>query len=204
MAAELGAVGIRVATAGSVAQVAGFAIDAWLHSRDPGLSARESVFTLGNVGHALIATGLLLVALGVGMAWAGLRAAPAVGLVAVAVVVVLGTTVGTHGHGESRAIEEARARAARVIPGLVHEHGPEPVPSAVDGPTRAALASQLVEARAVVLRYPTVAHAQAAGYRLVVPYIPLIGAHYLRFDLLGRPFDVERPAMLLFDGPDPD
>lgn len=204
MAAGLGAVGIRVATAGSVAQVAGFAVDAWIHARDPGLSARESVFTLGNPGHALVATGLLLIALGLGVAWAGFPAVPAVGLAAVAVVVASGSTVGTHTHGDGRALEEARARAARVIPGLAHEHGPEPTPTPVDGLTRAALASQLVEARAVVLRYPTVAHAEAAGYRLVVPYVPLIGAHYLRFDLLGAPFIVERPAMLLYDGTDPD
>ena len=203
MAADLGAVGIRLATAGLVTQLGGFAIDAWLHARDPGLSARESVFTLGNAGHALIATGLLLVALGLGMAWAGLRAVPAVSLVAVAVV-ALSATVGTHSHDEGRTVEEARARAARVIPGLAHKHGPEPVPAPVDGPTRAALASQLVDARAVVLRYPTVAHAEAAGYRLVVPYVPLIGAHYLRFDLLGAPFDVDRPAMLVFGGTDPD
>lgn len=204
MAGELGTVGIRVATAGSVAQVAGFAIDAWLHARDPGLSARESVFTLGNAGHALVAAGLLLVVLGVAMAWAGLDAVPAVGLAALAVVVALGVTVGGHTHGEDRAVEDARARAARVIPGLAHEHGPEPGPTPVDRATRATLASQLVEARAFVLRHPTVADAETAGYRLVVPYVPLIGAHYLRVDLLGAPFNVERPAMLLFDGTDPD
>lgn len=204
MAAELGTVGIRVATGGSTAQVAGFTIDAWLHSRDPGLSVRESVFTLGNAGHALVAAGLLLVVLGVGIAWAGFRAVPAVGLATVAVVVALGATVGTHTHDTDRAVEEARARAARVIPGLAHGHGPERGPTPVDRETRATLASQLVEARAFVLRYPTVAYAEAAGYRLVVPYVPLIGAHYLRADRLGGPFDVERPAILLFDGTDPD
>lgn len=38
---------------------------------------------------------------------------------------------------------------------------------------------------------------------MATPYVPLVGAHYLRLDLLGAGFDVHRPAILLFDGTAP-
>ncbi len=53
-------------------------------------------------------------------------------------------------------------------------------------------------------KYPTVTDAEAAGSRMAVPYVPLIGAHYLRDDRIRAPFSVERPAMLLYDGTRPD
>jgi hypothetical protein len=74
----------------------------------------------------------------------------------------------------------------------------------MDAATRATLATQLTEARAVALKYPTVADAEAAGYRMVVPYVPLIGAHYLRLQFMIGSFAVDRPAMILYDGTRPD
>jgi hypothetical protein len=49
-----------------------------------------------------------------------------------------------------------------------------------------------------------VADAEAAGYRMVTPYVPLIGAHYIKFSLMDGSFDIETPEMLLYDGTAPD
>jgi hypothetical protein len=48
--------------------------------------------------------------------------------------------------------------------------------------------------------YPTVKEAEAAGYRAVTPYLPLIGAHYMKFLTVDGTFDIEHPEMLLYDG----
>jgi hypothetical protein len=53
-----------MAVGGVAAQFAGLAVDAWLHSRDPGLAAREGVFALENPGHVLFGGGLALAAAG--------------------------------------------------------------------------------------------------------------------------------------------
>jgi hypothetical protein len=172
--------GTWLASGGAVAQVAGFGVDAWLHARDPGLAARESVLSLENAGHVLVAGGLLLVVAGLGLFWAGVRALPAVAVLAVAVglaAAIAPATPHQHPPDQDASVAEARARAADVIPGLLHGHEDPPDPRPMDAATRRALAEQLVEARAVALRYPTVADAEAAGYRMVVPYVPLIGAH---------------------------
>jgi hypothetical protein len=196
-------IGARLATAGVLAQLVGFAVDAWLHARDAGLAARESVFSLGNVGHALVALGLVLVVLGLAYMWEVSLVVPALLL-----LLVLGATralpARPHDHGEEAAVAAARARAALIIPGLVHDHERGADPQPMDVATRRALADELVAARAVAMENPTVADAEAAGYRMVVPYVPLIGAHYLRLDLTAGPFAVGRPAMVLFDGTRPD
>ena len=50
----------------------------------------------------------------------------------------------------------------------------------------------------MVAALPTVADAEAAGYRKVSPYVPCIAAHYIRTDLLmGDGFDAEHPEVLL-------
>lgn len=68
---------------------------------------------------------------------------------------------------------------------------------------RAKLARQLIQARKVGDRYPTIRDAERAGYRRVVRYIPLIGSHYMRFDLVDEKFDIANPEMLLYDGNEP-
>jgi hypothetical protein len=70
----------------------------------------------------------------------------------------------------------------------------------LDRATRLVLAQQLVAARAVAMRYPTVADATAAGYRLVGGgFGPGSGAHYIgggySFD-----FDPSHPLALIYDG----
>jgi len=68
---------------------------------------------------------------------------------------------------------------------------------------RTALADQQAVAREAAARYPTVADAEAAGYRLSVAYVPCIGAHYTNV-LLALAFDPARPSELLFDGTEPE
>ncbi len=66
-----------------------------------------------------------------------------------------------------------------------------------------ALEAQQAQARAVALKYPTVASAEAAGYRRSTVYVPCIGAHYTNVGLVAR-FDPGAPSELLFDGTTPD
>jgi hypothetical protein len=73
----------------------------------------------------------------------------------------------------------------------------------MDPATRGVLAQQLSIAHQVTVDFPTVASAQAAGYRMTTGYVPCIGAHYINARYL-RAFDPAKPAMLLYDGTTPD
>jgi hypothetical protein len=68
---------------------------------------------------------------------------------------------------------------------------------------REALIQQQTEARAVAVKYPTVAAAEAAGYRKSTPYVPCIGAHYTNTSLVAT-FNPGAPSELLYDGTNPD
>jgi hypothetical protein len=81
-----------------------------------------------------------------------------------------------------------------------HGHGTAVPEQPLDQPTRNALGMELTVARQAALQYPTVADAEAAGYRMVTPYVPLIGAHYLNFGIVDSTFDAAKPEMLLYDG----
>jgi hypothetical protein len=76
---------------------------------------------------------------------------------------------------------------------------------AVDPATRGVLAQQLVEARAVAMRYPTTSDATAAGYRLAGGFAPGSGAHYISYSGLTGPgpFDPGRPLALIYSGTSP-
>jgi hypothetical protein len=85
-----------------------------------------------------------------------------------------------------------------------HGHrGPVPY-EPMDAATRATLSQQIAAANTVVLKYPTVAAAEAGGYRRITPYVPCIAAHYLNGSLLDSTFDPANPEILLFAGTDPD
>ncbi|HMC42783.1 MAG TPA: hypothetical protein VKI20_07210 [Acidimicrobiales bacterium] len=116
-----------------------------------------------------------------------------------------------HDHGASAGLTGATpcekagppASPAQVTDTEGHFHrGPTPQ-VALDQPTLALLAQQQVQARAVAARYPTVAEAQRAGYRMSTPYVPCIGAHYTNVALVAR-FDPAAPSELLYDGATPD
>ena len=75
----------------------------------------------------------------------------------------------------------------------------------LDATTRATLKTQLTEARDFALRYPTVADATAAGYRLAGGFAPGSGAHYITYSGLtgAGPFDPAKPISLIYDGTNP-
>ena len=68
---------------------------------------------------------------------------------------------------------------------------------------RVALEGQQAQARTTLTRYPTVADAEKAGYRMSVVYVPCIGAHYTNIAYVGK-FDPANPSELLYDGTNPD
>jgi hypothetical protein len=70
--------------------------------------------------------------------------------------------------------------------------------------THAVLAAQLVAARAVAMKYPTVADATAAGYHLVGGgFGPGSGAHYIGGGGYSFNFDPNHPLALIYDGISP-
>src|SRR5262249_24942513 len=75
---------------------------------------------------------------------------------------------------------------------------------------RKTLADQLVVARAVAMRYPTVADATGAGYILAGKFTPGAGAHYISIagsaaSYLGKTTTVDpaHPLALIYDGTAP-
>ena len=241
--------GVRVVAVGAVAQAVGIGIDAWLHSSDPELAAREGLFTFSNAGHAFLIGGLVLVAVGALLAlvgpflWGpnaghlsarGLRAVRIAAPVSVVASVVLGFTLAAgstlaegHAHDETETeaaggvaaehshdeTETARAEPAAeteaaAVGGVAapaeHGHGVATPEQPLDAATREELAAQLVAARDIAMRHPTVADAEAAGYSMVTGYVPLIGAHYINWGTMDGTFDIAVPEMLLYDGTDPD
>jgi hypothetical protein len=74
----------------------------------------------------------------------------------------------------------------------------------MDRATRDQLGQQLEIAHQVAVQFPTVADAEAAGYRMVTGYVPCIGAHYIKVSNMVGGFDPAKPSMLLYDGTNPD
>jgi hypothetical protein len=88
-------------------------------------------------------------------------------------------------------------------PGTASGHGHTGVSEhhhIADRAVRAQLGAELTIARAAALSFPTAADAQAAGYTRATPYVPRIGAHWLKAGALGNGFDPGEPEMLLYDG----
>lgn len=83
------------------------------------------------------------------------------------------------------------------------QRGPVAWKPIADRATRDELGQQLEVAHQVTLQYPTVADAEAGGYRMVTGYVPCIGAHYIKASNFAK-FDLTKPAMLLYDGTNPD
>ena len=216
--------GLRLTWLGAAAQVAGLGVDTWLHARDPDLAAREGAFTLTNAGHALLVGGIGLVVLGAFMILVlpRLPKRPALRVAApLALVALMGSTTAfaatsslAQGHDDTHTdvaagADDHHGSTTTVLPGQTtgeHSHGNGEVfeEQSMDAATREELARQLVEARRVATARPTVAEALLDGYVMVVPYVPLIGSHYMKFSLVDGRFDIERPEMLLYDGTAPD
>lgn len=152
-------------------------------------------------------------------------ALPVVGAAGLGVAVVASLSLtpafaSSHDHVESAAGHD-HAALAPTAGGAVtlngqHVHGvkagdiaAEAQPNQVlDPATRSTLKNQLTQAREVALRYPTVADATAAGYRVAGGFAPGSGAHYIGggggFGLSGAgAFDPSRPMALIYDGTSP-
>ena len=96
------------------------------------------------------------------------------------------------------------ASAGQISSAGGHGHrGPIKWASISDRATRDQLGQQLEIAHQVTLQYPTVTEAEADGFRMVTGYVPCIGAHYIKAANF-RGFDPAKPAMLLYDGTNPD
>ena len=91
-----------------------------------------------------------------------------------------------------------------IMNGHQHAHVVEPMDSA----TTATLAGQLARTAELVALYPTVAVAEAAGYRRQGPYSPGLGTHYGKgaSTLVGATITDDNilNPMLIFDGTAPD
>jgi hypothetical protein len=95
---------------------------------------------------------------------------------------------------------------------LTNGHHAAITQQALDAPTQAALDAQLRITREVARQYPTVADAEAAGYKRAGPFSPGIGAHYimgsggaaLNFDGVVDDQDARTPMVIIYDGTDPD
>jgi hypothetical protein len=215
-------VGLALLVAGGAAQVTGASLDAWLHLRDPSLAHHEAVFSFANPGHGLLAAGLGTLVLG-GFVWVAgprLDRAPSrpgrLGPPAavVAALVVLGLLAARSNLGRSQVVDvtasdghahsspaASAAATGPVVDG--HSHGgPLGGGAPVDAATQALLTVQLAQTRAAALRYPTLADARAGGYTQAAGYFRGIGAHYMRYALVGQDFDPANPQMLLYDGDD--
>jgi hypothetical protein len=101
------------------------------------------------------------------------------------------------------AVPAATATATTVASDHDHAHGTAVAEVPLTRQERADLAVQLSQARTAAMKYPTVADAVAAGYTEITGYVPLIGAHYVKWSLMDGTFDVNQPEMLLYDGTDP-
>lgn len=113
-------IGLLIAAAGGVLELVGLITDAIQHRLDPGLAAREDLFSLGNASHSLLI-------LGIGLAIAGIAyelifgevagrlggaAARAIGVMLIAllaanggILLVSGSLAPTDQHGHSTAVE---------------------------------------------------------------------------------------------------
>ena len=82
----------------------------------------------------------------------------------------------------------------------VHEHEEPESAAAPLSPTQSdALAAQLTAAAGVVPLYNTIAEAEAAGYVQASKGVDGVGAHWVKWSLVDRPFDPAAPSMLLFE-----
>ena len=87
--------------------------------------------------------------------------------------------------------------AARPYPSDMEHKGPMRE-LALSAEEEQALAQELAAARAAAAGLDTPAKARAAGYIQSSEGIPGIGAHWVNWTLIDKPFDPARPSMLLF------
>jgi hypothetical protein len=117
-----------------------------------------------------------------------------------------------HTHADSSALTgttPCELAGAAASPGQVatdaegHSHRGPTAQVPISQADRQQLEVQQAQAREVPVRYPTVADAEAAGYKMSVAFVPCIGAHYTNARY-AISFDPAHPSELLYDGTSPD
>jgi hypothetical protein len=93
--------------------------------------------------------------------------------------------------------------------GVQHNHAPDVPENKIPAATRAELRRQLQLTEKAVEAYPTVAAAEAAGYRRAGPFTPGLGAHYVgagAYVGTGPMTDQQilHPSSVIYAGTDPD
>jgi hypothetical protein len=192
-------------------------------------AALEGVAILGCIG--LLVPRFARRPLSAGVGWGGVAV---VGILVAALVTFVfspasaeGAGGDGHGHGggEETAAPAAGAAGAMPTDGHAHSHAPvtlngqkitgvkaqdiaaEAQPDKpLDAATRATLKGELLAARDVAMRYPTVADATAAGYFLAGGFAPGSGAHYIAPGgglTVPGPFDATKVNSLIYAGTSP-
>jgi hypothetical protein len=119
-------------------------------------------------------------------------------------------TGGGHAGGHTNVMIMADGTSACEKAGYANEgnsgHGHRgPVPyEELTTEERPVFAQQVAAANQVIVDYPTVAAAEAAGWRRITPYVPCIAAHYIKTSALFNPFNAAEPEILLFEDTKPE
>jgi hypothetical protein len=79
-----------------------------------------------------------------------------------------------------------------------HEHMAAHAPASMSAHESAELAAQVAAVRAATARYRDHANAVADGYRRFGQESPLMGEHWYRPDMVGRPLDLDHPSTLQY------
>lgn len=118
-----------------------------------------------------------------------------------------------HSHGDTAATAHASTAVddkglSALSNGHHHVIGPE---QPLDQPTRAELSREIAVTQQVAAQFPTVAAAEAGGYRRAGPYSPGLGAHYIRPSAEGLnpdgvvdDADLHHPLAIIYAGTKPD
>jgi hypothetical protein len=206
-------------------------IGAWAVSRTWGLPLGEHAWHAETVSSVdltcvgieaglVVACGLLLARPGLARGWEptqfALGAVVPIGVVALASGVLMSPSARNHAHASHGGHGEHAAASGHVHgedgddKGLAllqngHQHGGGAVE--LDSKTQAALSAQLAQTADLIRRYPTVADAEAAGYRRAGPFAPGLGTHFVNYtgflgdnpDALVGERETLRP-LLIYDG----
>ena len=208
-------------------------IGAWVMSRTAGLPFGDhawhaetagfvDVSTVGIEAALILAAGLLLMRPGLGRGWdrsrLSLAAIVPIGVVALASGALASPGARDHAggsHGDHAAAGHMAAgghahggKDDKGLSELTNGHQHDSGAVELDNATQAQLAAQLAGTQDLVERYPTLADAEAAGYRRAGPFSPGLGTHMINFgqfvsdgvmdaDGIGK-------AALIYDGLAPD
>ena len=209
LTAALGLAGL-----GAILTVAGLALDAFLHARDPTLIHREGLLTLSNPGHLLLVVGTGTTVAAIALALLLLPVARVVRFTAVGLIVAV--SLSSAGVLAWAARAEVRQQAAAKVAAqdqlvrgsgptgsasagiLTHVHGVAD-PSKATPAERAAAQLLLEQTRLGTQRYQELSAALADGYRAVTPTDQPI-VHYVNPAYLvnGDTLNPERPEALVY------